>query len=1013
MEMMCKWYLLLPLWISFAWSLDWDSDIITTEEERQKEENDALSKYFNATKRDLAHFPSWEKMNETIGEFEDVDKTKIHNHDYAAMTSWLKETALSFPNITTLYSAGKSTEGRDLWVLIISDNPSIHEELEPEIKYVGNMHGNEVVGREALLYLIDVLCKNYGKNKWLTELVDGTRIHVMPSMNPDGYERGFDGDRQGYTGRENIHGIDLNRNFPPKYPSHREKTSGMYPEAETLVVMAWLTAHPFVISANLHGGSLVANYPYDDSESGQDGIYTMSQDDKLFVEMAYRYARGHSNMWKTGRRCGLSVNGDVFVNGITNGAGWYHLAGGMQDWQYRFTNSLEITIEMGCFKFPTNAMLPKLWDEHKFGMLSFMSLGMGGVRGIVRDSNGLPIGNASILINDGKPIYTTPLGEYWRILTPGEHTVTVVGDSYESESFTVNLPLPESMEVRNVTLSSCSSPIDNERNVYRRGRGTVRIAVIGYSTISHRALSRLLTETCLPSSPVHIPSHLSLLIIPIYTSSLSAMIHQFDPRAIIVVTSGAPSSVLFSQRDTIPLRFQKAHLDISLSKAISSNGRCKNEGEETRLAQEVDTFNAKDAFSLAISIGCEGEEDYDKRWAAVQGTIQMVGDLLSSDSVSEYSVLPSANPLDHFSPSEALLSTSASFSIFEDEQKCSHRVPHSRLRITAVGTGRPPFTLVTSIEKRTESLVYEYLALLCNSTMDRHNQLRKRGTILFLPEIPSTQQNCHDYGSLDPFRFLFQDVQSVIPTLDTVVFIASGGIKVRYIDSSESGMTKRMGEAYKMDQPLMKNAEMDVCATDRNTISGGRSMSGKETVGGMKWSEAEWGTDRAPDALLVQLGCCYEERSSAGLAGENEKALTAALEIRARGFSILKDTALVRSKTSDKEWKARDGSVFVPLTNGVHQLEIQWNNGEKKEISVEISDAHPMVEYIFPSSSHSLLLAAVLAIFILVIGIFVVRRMGISLYRRPFSESRVGFERIPLYMSEDEDEDEVINIRAL
>lgn len=37
----------------------------------------------------------------------------------------------------------------------------------------------------------------------------------------------------------------------------------------------------------------------------------------------------------------------------------YHLAGGMQDWQYRFTNSLEITIEMGCFKFPTNAMLPK------------------------------------------------------------------------------------------------------------------------------------------------------------------------------------------------------------------------------------------------------------------------------------------------------------------------------------------------------------------------------------------------------------------------------------------------------------------------------------------------------------------------------------------------------------------------------------------------------------------------------------------------------------------------------
>lgn len=52
----------------------------------------------------------------SIGEFEDVDKSKIMNHDYARMSGWLKETALSYPNITSLYSAGKSTEGRDLWV---------------------------------------------------------------------------------------------------------------------------------------------------------------------------------------------------------------------------------------------------------------------------------------------------------------------------------------------------------------------------------------------------------------------------------------------------------------------------------------------------------------------------------------------------------------------------------------------------------------------------------------------------------------------------------------------------------------------------------------------------------------------------------------------------------------------------------------------------------------------------------------------------------------------------------
>ncbi len=44
----------------------------------------------------------------------------------------------------------------------------------------------QVVGRETLLYLIAILCKNYGTNVYLTKLVDTTRIHIMPSMNPDG-----------------------------------------------------------------------------------------------------------------------------------------------------------------------------------------------------------------------------------------------------------------------------------------------------------------------------------------------------------------------------------------------------------------------------------------------------------------------------------------------------------------------------------------------------------------------------------------------------------------------------------------------------------------------------------------------------------------------------------------------------------------------------------------------------------------------------------------------------------
>lgn len=64
---------------------------------------------------------------------------------------------------------------------------------EPEFRYTAGLHGNEALGRELLLMLMQYLCKEYKDgNPKVRRLVDGIRIHLVPSLNPDGHMKAFE-----------------------------------------------------------------------------------------------------------------------------------------------------------------------------------------------------------------------------------------------------------------------------------------------------------------------------------------------------------------------------------------------------------------------------------------------------------------------------------------------------------------------------------------------------------------------------------------------------------------------------------------------------------------------------------------------------------------------------------------------------------------------------------------------------------------------------------------------------
>ncbi|XP_052212770.1 carboxypeptidase D-like isoform X2 [Dreissena polymorpha] len=180
----------------------------------------------------------------------------IH-HGNVAMASYLREVNNKYPDITKLYSIGKSVQGEDLWVLAIGSMFS-NIDLRPHVKYIGNMHGNEVVSREVLLHLINLYVTSYGTNLTLTQFLNTTTVHIMPSMNPDGYSKSVEGQCEDTLGRYNANWVNLNRNFPDLV--HDGQIIPVQPETQH--VIDWLDDYNFVLSANLHSGHFVASYPY-------------------------------------------------------------------------------------------------------------------------------------------------------------------------------------------------------------------------------------------------------------------------------------------------------------------------------------------------------------------------------------------------------------------------------------------------------------------------------------------------------------------------------------------------------------------------------------------------------------------------------------------------------------------------------------------------------------------------------------------------------------------------------
>jgi murein tripeptide amidase MpaA len=107
---------------------------------------------------------------------------------YDELTGYLRHWAEQFSNLCKLESLGHSYEGRDIWVVTVTNFATGPDTEKPAYWADGNIHATETSASTAALYLLHKLLSEYGQNEKVTYALDTRVFYIVPRLNPDGAE---------------------------------------------------------------------------------------------------------------------------------------------------------------------------------------------------------------------------------------------------------------------------------------------------------------------------------------------------------------------------------------------------------------------------------------------------------------------------------------------------------------------------------------------------------------------------------------------------------------------------------------------------------------------------------------------------------------------------------------------------------------------------------------------------------------------------------------------------------
>lgn len=115
-----------------------------------------------------------------------VDWTRYPRYDELVAT--LHAFAEAYGQLATLRSIGTSYEGRDLWLMTLTNQATGPDHEKPAFWLDANIHATEVTGSTAALHLIAHLLEHYEGDARVKQLLDERTFYILPRFNPDGAE---------------------------------------------------------------------------------------------------------------------------------------------------------------------------------------------------------------------------------------------------------------------------------------------------------------------------------------------------------------------------------------------------------------------------------------------------------------------------------------------------------------------------------------------------------------------------------------------------------------------------------------------------------------------------------------------------------------------------------------------------------------------------------------------------------------------------------------------------------